>query len=244
MKRIVLIFGMFLLSLVFAYSVCAADGTGGKAYNWSGFYIGAHGGLSWGNSGSNTKNTVTGESVGTGGSSVNNGFGGLHIGNDFMLTKNILFGLEFGGSYINASNDETTSNASGTSIHTTTGKTNWSESLTARVGYVHENWLFYGKGGVVFDQGDVTRTQKVGTTGLATAGTSENVSNNRTGWTIGGGIEYGFAPNWSAFVEYRYGASNYTITFPIAQRSSDVDAYSNTIIFGLNYKFNWGSTLY
>jgi len=26
----------------------------------------------------------------------------------------------------------------------------------------------------------------------------------RSGWTVGGGFEYAFLPNWSAFVEYNY----------------------------------------
>jgi outer membrane immunogenic protein len=32
----------------------------------------------------------------------------------------------------------------------------------------------------------------------------EGISSTRTGWTVGAGWEYGFTPNWSARLEYRY----------------------------------------
>ena len=42
-----------------------------------------------------------------------------------------------------------------------------------------------------------------------------SASKTRTGWTIGGGVEWRFAPQWSAFLEgnyYDYGNNNRTIT--------------------------------
>jgi opacity protein-like surface antigen len=33
---------------------------------------------------------------------------------------------------------------------------------------------------------------------------SGSASNDRTGWTVGGGLEWMFAPNWSVFAEYNY----------------------------------------
>jgi high affinity Mn2+ porin len=245
MKRFELILAICLVGLVLVYPVWAAEGSDAATYNWSGFYLGAHGAYSWANSGSTSINTVTGESVGGGSSSSTNGSGGIQIGNDFMLTRDILLGLDARVSYLNTSNDDTTSNAAGTTVHMTHGQTDWSEALLVRLGYVFRNWLFYGRGGAYFNQGDITRTQVAGTTGLATPGTVEKVSNNRVGWTIGAGVEYGFAPNWSAFLEYRYNTTpTYTINYPIAQRSTDINAQSNGIVFGLNYKFNWGSTLF
>ena len=35
-------------------------------------------------------------------------------------------------------------------------------------------------------------------------GFSSEVSDTRWGWMLGGGIEYAFAGNWSAKVEYNY----------------------------------------
>jgi outer membrane immunogenic protein len=69
--------------------------------------------------------------------------------------------------------------------------------FTGQVGYAANNVLFYLKGGaaVVSDNSrvlDPTRTFVVATTNDST----------RWGATVGAGIEFGFAPNWSVGVEY------------------------------------------
>ena len=33
---------------------------------------------------------------------------------------------------------------------------------------------------------------------------SNSFSNNRVGWTVGGGVDYAVTNNWSIFAEYRY----------------------------------------
>ena len=83
------------------------------------------------------------------------------------------------------------------------------------------NILFFGTGGLAF--GELRAT---------TFGVSESHTN--AGWTLGAGAEVGFAPNWSAKVEYLYvdlANSNFVIT-----------GASNGYRFGLiragvNYRF-------
>ena len=83
------------------------------------------------------------------------------------------------------------------------------------------NILFFGTGGLAF--GELRAT---------TFGLSESHTN--AGWTLGAGAEMGFAPNWSAKVEYLYvdlANSNFVIT-----------GASNGYRFGLiragvNYRF-------
>jgi len=67
----------------------------------------------------------------------------------------------------------------------------WFGTVRGRVGYAFNNVLFYGTGGLAFG-------------GLRgeTFGLSE--SHTTAGWTAGVGAEFGFAPNWSAKVEYLY----------------------------------------
>ncbi len=67
----------------------------------------------------------------------------------------------------------------------------WFGSVRGRVGYAVNNVLFYGTGGLAFG-------------GLRgeTFGLSE--SHTSAGWTLGAGVEFGFAPNWSAKAEYLY----------------------------------------
>jgi outer membrane immunogenic protein len=97
----------------------------------------------------------------------------------------------------------------------------WFGTVRGRVGYALGNVLFYGTGGLAF--GELRAT---------TFGLSESHTN--AGWTVGVGGEMGFAPNWSAKVEYLYvdlADSNFVIT-----------GASNSYRFGLiragvNYHF-------
>ena len=67
-----------------------------------------------------------------------------------------------------------------------------------------------------------------------------NTSRTRTGWTVGVGSEYKFAPNWSVFVEYNHadfgstsGTFNHPVNGPVAfNAKSDVDV----VLFGLNWR--------
>jgi outer membrane immunogenic protein len=78
----------------------------------------------------------------------------------------------------------------------------WFGTLRGRAGYALGNVLFYGTGGLAF-----------GELRANTFGLSE--SNTNLGWTLGAGAEMGFAPNWSAKVEYLYvdlNNSNFVVT--------------------------------
>jgi outer membrane immunogenic protein len=83
-----------------------------------------------------------------------------------------------------------------------------------------------------------------GTAGFAYGGVSAWGQNNiRTGWTAGGGLEWMFAPNWSAKVEYLYAdldsggvtggwGWNYGYNF---------HPQVNIVRAGVNYHFNWAA---
>jgi len=78
----------------------------------------------------------------------------------------------------------------------------WFGTVRGRVGYALNNVMFYGTGGLAFGE---LRGE--------TFGLSE--SHTTAGWTVGAGAEYGFAPNWTAKIEYLYvdlSNSRFTIT--------------------------------
>jgi outer membrane immunogenic protein len=69
--------------------------------------------------------------------------------------------------------------------------------------------------------------------------TTQVITDNRTGFTVGAGIEFGLVENLSAKIEYDFydfGSKNYNFN---AITPVSVNSNLHTIIVGLNYKFNW-----
>jgi outer membrane immunogenic protein len=97
----------------------------------------------------------------------------------------------------------------------------WFGTVRGRVGYAFDNVLFYGTGGLAFGE---LRGE--------TFGLSESHTN--AGWTAGVGAEFGFAPGWSAKVEYLYvdlSSNNFTIT------GVPNGYHFGTLRAGINYHF-------
>ena len=71
---------------------------------------------------------------------------------------------------------------------------------------------------------------------------SPPTGNHKDGYTVGAGLEYMFAPNWSAKVEYQYynfGSTTFTggPAEIVGARFRDDE---HTVKAGLNYRFGWG----
>jgi outer membrane immunogenic protein len=97
----------------------------------------------------------------------------------------------------------------------------WFGTLRGRAGYALSNVLFYGTAGLAFGE---LRAQTFGWT----------ESHTSAGWTIGAGAEVGFAPNWSAKLEYLY-IDLSTSQFAITGVSN---GYSASVVrAGVNYHF-------
>ena len=165
-------------------------------YDWSGFYIGINGG-----GGSSHK---CWDFVGVGGvltaEGCHNATGGTvggQIGYRWQ-SANWVFGVEGQGNWADFRGDNV-------SLIAAFGTRNRSQIdafglITGQVGYAWNNVLFYVKGGgaVVGDKYDVFVAP-----GFVGAGTLlASASETRWGGTVGAGLEFGFAPNWSVGVEY------------------------------------------
>jgi outer membrane immunogenic protein len=109
--------------------------------------------------------------------------------------------------------------------------THWFDTLTARGGYlVQPNVLLYVQGGAAWAERKLDFFNNAG----AQVG---EVSNTRTGWTVGGGAEWMFAPHWSVFAEYNFmGFGTQDVT---CGGSCNVSAKANIqdVLAGVNYKF-------
>ncbi|MGZ5854559.1 MAG: outer membrane protein [Xanthobacteraceae bacterium] len=206
-------------------------------YDWTGFYVGGHVSYGWRNTDATSIDTVTGAVVATDSSSASAFHGGGQVGYDLMMPSHYVVGI-LADVTSGSSDTNTFSNAAGTNVHSTEGKTDVSGTVRGRLGYAFDRVMAYGTGGWAWSTGSELRTQLVGTTGLATPGTAESVSVHHNGWTVGPGAAWALSPNWNVFLEYRYTRFEATtVTFPIAQRSTNSTTTANNVELGVSYKF-------
>ena len=155
-------------------------------------------------------------------------------GFDYQFAPNWVIGAEAQYSWLTGGGNNGVLFPGGTLV---TSNTNQLGSVTGRIGYTWGPALVYAKGGYAWRDGNNLGVTVAG----VPAGFTTN-GNHKDGYTVGGGLEYMFAPNWSAKAEYQYynfGNTNFT-TGPadIAGRSFRNDEH--TVKLGVNYRFGWG----
>ena len=124
-------------------------------------------------------------------------------------------------------------------------------TLRSRIGYAWGNWLPYVTGGFAwtFDREAFNDTESTLTASrLLRPATFDHQLLWRLGWTIGAGIEFPFAPNWTLRAEYLFTDFGYqATTLPTAAQRVDANLSESQIRFGLNYKLptdkvQWNNT--
>jgi outer membrane immunogenic protein len=213
-------------------------------YDWTGIYVGGHIG------GGILVDSVSQNGVSAGGFNLANTanlspagvIGGAQIGANYEFVPWVV-GLE--GSWTDSAiNGNTLIGCSGPCITLTpiaqerfTSQAQWFAALTGRFGYAANDWLFYAKAGGAWV--NVRYTEDLLTTGAPVTAATQVITDNRTGFTVGAGIEFGLVENLSAKIEYDFydfGSKNYNFN---AITPVSVSSNLHTIIVGLNYKFNW-----
>jgi outer membrane immunogenic protein len=241
-------------------------------WGWTGWYIGANIGGIWSDSedtvrpigcfvnpailcgGPLTNNPLRTDVGNLNGSSNNIGVtGGGQFGYNWQMGTFLLgFETDINGSSLNASDTVTRPLAAplvGILNHTVNEKLDWFGTVRGRAGFlVAPTWLLYVTGGLAY--GDVKSNSLIN----FTAGTDTYVgsfSDTRVGWTVGGGAEWAFSPNWSAKIEYLFvdlGTVSYADTcvtpavicggFAQAPAyATDLKIRENIVRFGINYRF-------
>jgi outer membrane immunogenic protein len=194
-------------------------------YNWTGFYIGGHIGGAF--NGDNNFNGLT-----TGNDNNGRFLGGLQVGADYQFAPNWAVGIEGQYSWLGSNSNGVI--FPGGFVYTNNQRA--LGSVTGRLGYTWGPALLYAKGGYAFSDINETVTFLGVPTAFAING------NHRDGYTVGAGLEYLFAQNWSAKVEYQYynfGDANFVVPAqlaPFGRFTTD----DHTVKAGLNSRFNWG----
>jgi outer membrane immunogenic protein len=190
-------------------------------YDWTSFYIGGHvGGAFAGN------NTALGNDA--------RFLGGVQGGFDYQFATTWVIGAEAQYSWLRGGNNSGVVFPGGTLV---TVNTDQLGSATGRLGYTWGPALVYGKGGFAWKDHD---NIGVSVGGVPTAFTTD--ANHRDGYTVGAGLEYMFAPNWSAKAEYQYynfGNTKFT-SGPADIAGTSFRDDEHTVKLGVNYRFGWG----
>ena len=194
-------------------------------YNWTGFYIGGHVGGAF--SGSNNFNgAVLSDSSAR-------LLGGVQAGLDWQFAPNWVLGTE--GQYSRLGKSNLTATFPGGYVYTNDQR--GLGSITARIGYTWGPGLIYVKGGYAYSD----NSERVTLGGVPTAFLLDG--NHSNGYTVGTGVEYMFAPNWSAKGEYMYynfGSSRFVTPAALAPFGS-FHTDDHTLKLGVNYRFNFAS---
>ncbi len=250
-------------------------------FSWTGFYAGVNVGPVWGDSKINVVSTpvsanpnhgnVLSSAALAGSASGGQTFGGLvgggQVGYNYQMGS-IVLGLE--ADIMGLTGNRTTmfytaSVAGGgsppvNSAFTATSQVDWLGTVRGRLGYtVTPTLLLYATGGLAYGgvnsnfvmMQNHTGTGGGGGGGLISGASYGSASDTRVGWTVGGGMEYAFVPNWTLRVEYLYfdlGDGSYAPGNLVGLRPNGVPRYTiassvrtsangNIVRVGLNYKF-------
>jgi outer membrane immunogenic protein len=251
MKRIFLA-SVSLLALMAGRSVLAADLAAAlptkapprlppPSFSWTGCYVGANIGGGWGSKELTDVNAqeFAGLAADAGVSSINDNVSGLlgggQIGCNYQFAQNWVIGLEgdISGADINGA---VTATAGGLIPTTFSARTNWIGSVDGRLGYAWDRWLVYVQGGAAWARDKYQATSSY--YGVY------NSSETRSGWTLGGGLEWAFADHWSARLQYNYyDFGSRTLQFTQVSGFGDPLVYENvkqqiqSLTVGVNYRF-------
>ncbi|UFW85957.1 outer membrane beta-barrel protein [Bradyrhizobium barranii] len=194
-------------------------------YDWTGHYVGMNGGLGsssncWDFNGHTPEgcHDATGMTVGG------------QIGYRWQISQ-IVLGVEGQGNWADLSG----SNVSIPFSDINQSKISAFGTMTGQIGYALDNVLFYAKGGAAVTSNTYQVKSELTGARLSSANSSA------WGGTVGAGIEFGFAPNWSVSVEYdHFFMQDAEVTFTVPGGSLGGDRIRqdfDLMTARLNYKF-------
>ena len=241
--------------------------------NWSGFYIGLNAGGAWSRADLGTStifdpangadyfgdaaSTNLFNSVGNQRAKASGFIGGAQAGFNWQV-DNFVAGLETDFQSFHQSGSSTV-----TAIYPTGGaagvpftishsfSTDWLWTLRPRLGFAANSWLIYATGGLAVTK---LKGNSLFVDGFADT-EAASISTTKTGWTVGGGVEYALLNGWSLKAEYLhldFGTEEITThnlfdsgTFPVPRQpfTHGVKLTSDIARVGLNYNFGTPGTV-
>src|SRR5579864_1660536 len=250
--------------LAFASPVAAADRPAAPAakapapstspaYDWNGWYAGAHIGIMRGSSNWSAVQPNVGQTLnGSFDLPLNFDFfagtgsfvAGIQGGYNYVFPSRVVLGIEYDATFPNSDVLNPFSiRGSQTVTSPLTGQATYGEAVIydgtarARIGYAFDDVLLYGTGGFAWSYDQVMRTQVAGVSGFAVPGTVDTKLLWRLGWAAGLGVEIPLSDHWTAKVEYLstgFGAKSFV--FPAGAEAFASDLATQSVRLGLNYR--------
>jgi outer membrane immunogenic protein len=208
----------------------AADATVAEpAYEWTGFYAGVQLGYGWGRLRTDEVPIQYGGIDRSDSWAANGALGGIHAG----------YNQAYGQLVLGTVADVEASGVSGSLNQPYAGlmdtRIDVQGSLRARLGYALGPALFYTTGGVAVASVSTTYDAVANGSGTKT----DSSSHALVGWTLGAGLEYAIARNWTTRVEYRYtdfgSFTDRPVTDPSYQYPTSVK--TQAVRIGVSYRF-------
>jgi outer membrane immunogenic protein len=188
-----------------------------------------------------------------------NGFlGGAELGYNWQAGR-VVYGLETDFSGANIDGSATSSNVGSGPINvvgTASERLSYLGTVRARLGWTPvDPLLLYATGGFAYGGAKSSTQLTEFVTGPCACGPSPSVVTNSsstlTGWTVGGGVEWMFAPHWSVKGEYLYydlGSMGYAVPTLTQANSAGTPIFGASVAasasvkggltrVGVNFKF-------
>ena len=200
----------------------------GPVFSWTGVYVGGHVGGGWGDKCFSFVDVIPPTDYGC--HDVDGWLGGGQVGFNWQVA-NIVLGVEFSGSAAGIDGTHTIPVESPDTLQT---KMSSIFLLTGRLGVTWDRVLAYVVGGGAWFRDKYRYVDAPG-------GNIFEARETRSGWTIGGGVEFAFTPNWSIAAQYNFvelGDRHNALTHPtIGSFTVNVDQHLHLATVRLNYRF-------
>jgi outer membrane immunogenic protein len=245
-------------------------------FSWTGIYLGIGGGTGWGNKEYSWNQDATVAAIAAqmqnprplphlgvtqGSHPISGGFFGGQLGGNWQ-TGWAVFGIQADAHWADIEGhgscfDGGAFSTAGISFACSDKVTSFG-TITGRVGAAVDRALIYAKGGLAWEHGQQSVNPSgpfnvMGWNNPLASITAASLSQSRTGWIFGAGVEYAFAPHWSAFIEYDYldfgtteQNSTHLLSLPgnvpaqlVIPIQTNITERFNVVKVGLNYKLDW-----
>jgi outer membrane immunogenic protein len=245
MRKSLLLTGVSALALVAGKSAANAADLRAPAYkapppapapvfSWTGCYAGPHVGWGWSKKDITASNNASGSGTHRGSNSItaSGAVYGSQVGCNYQFSGNWVVGVQgdYAATDINGRQHNPLFPLDNDAINSV--KIDWLATITGRIGWAVNQYLFYAKGGGAWVHDRWTIQDSI----------NPEITQTRTGWTVGGGIETVIFGNWTVFGEwdyYDFGRKSFSV-LEFSGGPTDIFDVKQTMWeskIGVNYKF-------